>query len=244
MQIKIALCDDEKISAEIISGAAKSSFQQHGIDTNIEIFYSTKDLENRMRTVRFDLLLLDIDMPDVDGIAYGRKLREENNFIDIIYISNREDRVFEALRVNPRTFIRKSCFLEEAPRLAEAYIAAHKKEDAPTILVHKKDFELRFPINDIIYIEGSGRSQLLYTKSEHEPITINRSMGELEAELSTFHFLRIHKGFLVNYQFIQKIGNNEVLLTTGTSIPISRRKIKEIREEFLQLMMEEQAKII
>ena len=64
-------------------------------------------------------------------------------------------------------------------------------------------------------------------------------MQELEEELSGYGLLRIHKGYLLNYRFIRRIGDNEVTLTNGEKLPISRRKYQEIREAYMVLMQNE-----
>ena len=69
-----------------------------------------------------------------------------------------------------------------------------------------------------------------------EPMELHRSMQELEEELTPQGFLRIHKGYLLNYRFIRRIGDNEVTLTSEERLPISRRKYQEIRDAYMELM--------
>lgn len=242
--LKIAICDDERISAEIIAAAAKSAFGQKGIDTEGTIFQSVEELDAGMKTHRYDLLLLDIDMPDMDGIAYGRKLREEQNPVHIVYITNHEERVFEALQVHPGTFIRKSELIERAHQIVESWLMAHRKETPPALVIHRKDCEQKLFIHEIIYIESRGRYQYIHTRMEKDPVSMIQSMEFLEGQLSEHGFLRIHKSFLVNYQCIRKISDNKIVLTNGEEIPVSRRKVKSIREEYLRLMTKDEIVLV
>lgn len=242
--IRIAICDDEKISADIISAAAHSAFHQKGIEIETDIFLSVSDLDQHLKIGHYNLLLLDIDIPGTDGIAYAKKLRAQHNNIPIIYVSNREDRIFESLTVHPYTFIRKSYLLEDAPLLVESYLKAHPVKKEPALLIQKKESILRLPIKNIIYVEGNKRYQLLHIKNEANPVSVIRSMELFETELAAYDFLRIHKGYLVNYKYIQEIGDGLATLTTGEQLPVSRRKITSIKEEFLNLLIKEGAPLI
>ncbi|MBR0409357.1 MAG: LytTR family transcriptional regulator [Clostridia bacterium] len=86
------------------------------------------------------------------------------------------------------------------------------------------------------YIEGSGKIQLAHIVGKEQPTELHKSMQELEEELTPQGFLRIHKGYLLNYRFIRRIGDNEVSLTSGELLPISRRKYQEIRDAYMELM--------
>ncbi len=70
---------------------------------------------------------------------------------------------------------------------------------------------------------------------------LRKQMQQLEEELSAQGFLRIHKGYLVNYRFIRKICDMDVILTTEERLPVSRRRLTEIREGYMELMQSEGA---
>ena len=86
------------------------------------------------------------------------------------------------------------------------------------------------------YIEGSGKTQMVHIVGKEQPTELHKSMQELEEELASQGFLRIHKGYLLNYRFIRRIGDNEVTLTNDEKLPISRRKYQEIRDAYMDLM--------
>lgn len=120
-KIRVAVCDDEENVGEIVSGTAVAAFAKKGIAADVETFVSSSALLRRFGDVVFDLMFLDIDMPGTDGIALGEKLRKMNNGTDIIYVSNREDRVFDALKVRPFGFVRKSNFIGDITEAVTRY---------------------------------------------------------------------------------------------------------------------------
>ena len=121
-KLRLAICDDESVVLSVVSGAIASAFKKKGIQVEVMTFRRVKDLEERMKEVEFQLLFLDIDMPEMDGITFAKRVRASNSRTDIIFVSSREDKVFDALRTNPGGFIRKGRFLEDAPEVIETWL--------------------------------------------------------------------------------------------------------------------------
>lgn len=232
----VAVCDDERAALSILKGAIISAFQTHDVIATVELFERPRDLLRRMAECRFDLLFLDIEMPEINGLSLGRQLRKNNNPIDIIYISNREDLVFDALRVNPKGFIRKSKFLQDVSGVIDSYFASQPGETVSHLLIQDKDQISYINLSELMYIEGAGKNQLAHVRNQKEPVELHRQMQELEEELTGAGFIRVHKGFLVNYRFIRRIEDIEVVLTDGTEVPMSRRKAQETRSAYMELM--------
>lgn len=234
--IKVAVCDDEENVIEIISSTIKSAFSKKGITADIEAFVTTTGLMRRMNDVVFELLFLDIDIPGMDGIAFGSKLREKQDMTEIVYVSNREDRVFEALSVRPFAFVRKSNFITDIAECVGRYIKHVSRSGGNALVLQGKGGIVNISIDEIKYFEGSGKSQLMYVRGKDQPFTVYRSMEKLEEELSAQGFIRIHKGILVNYKYISKILVGEVEMTDGTLLPLSRRKATDIKHKYLDLL--------
>ena len=228
-KMRLAICDDESVVLSVVSGAIASAFKKKGIQVEVMTF-------RRMKEVEFQLLFLDIDMPEMDGITFAKKVRASNSRTDIIFVSSREDKVFDALRTNPGGFIRKGRFLEDAPEVIETWLKNRPKEEAPRLLVQGVRETSSYALDTILYIEGEGKIQNLYIMNQKEPAQLRRSMQELEEVLTPQGFLRIHKGYLVNYKYIRRLEDTEAVLTNGERIPLSRRRVQEIRKRYLELM--------
>lgn len=241
-RVTAIVCDDDKTARGIIANAIQSEFFSLGVEAEITLCTSGTELLARLTTADYNLLFLDIDMPGASGIQLGQKLREENNTIDIIFVSNREDRVFDSLKVEPIGFIRKSHLIEDIPDVLHRYWKHHKKSlDSKMLVAETKERIISVPLKDVIYFEGARNCQMLYMKDGKEPCQIRRNLKELEDELATDGFIRVHKGFLVNYNYIRLIEQDNVLLTDGRRIPLSRRKHQEVKSRFLQLMQKDGA---
>lgn len=236
-RLRVVVCDDDPTALKLIEDGIADVFRRHDVDAAVTLFLSSEELRDALKLRRYDLLLLDIDMPGMDGITLGKELRERRDQVDILFISNREDLVFDSLRVNPVGFIRKSKFLDDMSGVVGQYLEARSQRSRRPVVVLKEGSSVRpVPVSSIVYVEGQRKHQLVHVRGEERPVTLLRTMGELEEELSGEGFIRIHKGYLVNYRFIQMIEGGEVLLSTGERLPMSRRKDRETKDRLMELV--------
>lgn len=245
--LKVAVCDDDDCALDGIAGAAEAAFRRHGEQAAVERFHSMRQLNERMKEQRFDLLLLDIDMPKVDGIRFGLYLRENKDRSEIVYVSNREDRVFESFQVHPFGFVRKSHFLKDIGAVIDAFLAARREEDkeGDQLLVPQgKSGIVSIPIRSIIYIEGSGKQQIVHLDDRKDVLVLRSSMENLESKVAGKGFLRIQKGYLVNYRRISVIARTQAELTNGEVLPLSRSNAARIREEYLRLSQADRSTLL
>lgn len=237
MKIKIALCDDDARALPVIAGAAESAFNAQGIQTEIYRFSSGAALLQATERTHFHLLLLDIEMPEMDGIDVGKKLRAIDDDVKIVYVSEAETRVFESFQVQPLGFVRKSNFLNDIAAVVELYVKTSSQEEAGDYLeLSTRSGLLTLKSKQVRYIEGSRNYQLLYMDGKKEPVEVKMTMERLEAMTAPFGFIRVHKGYLVNYLYIQRVSSGEVTLVDGTEIPIGRSKVGEVKIKYLTLI--------
>lgn len=234
MKLRIALCDDDRTALPVIAGAAESAFRNQGIRTELQSYQSGKALLEALVTNRFDIILLDIDMPGLDGIEVGRRIREMKNGTQIIFVSECESRVFESFEVQPLGFVRKSNFLNDIAAVVRLYIkTCIQEQNSEYMEFETRSGLLNLKIRQIRYIEGSRNYQFLYLEDSKEPTEIKMTLDKLEEILEPHGFIRIHKGYLVNCQFIQRIQNTQLSLQDGTDLPIGRSKMGEVKSKFL-----------
>lgn len=237
MQIKIALCDDDVNALPIIAGAADSAFRAKGIRPEIVKFTTGKELLESMEKNRYHIVLLDIEMPQTDGIAVGRQIRDRGDNTPIIFVSECESRVFESFLIQPLGFVRKSNFLNDIAAVVELYLRTCAQEQNSEYLEFStRNGILTLKSKQIRFIEGSRNYQMLYTVSSQEPIEIKMTMDKLQTMTESQGYIRIHKGYLVNFRYIQRIQSNQLTLQDGTELPIGRSKMAEVKSKYLSLL--------
>ena len=233
--ITIAICDDDKMALTVISGAVRSIFENNGVSPQIKLYSSAVKLREELDTLVPQLIMLDIQLPQVDGIEFVKQIRKLGNKADVVFVSNHEERVFDCFEVNPFGFVRKSNFLKDMLDVVNRYVASRQGQAGSQVidLPTRSNGRIHIPVADILYFEGNGMYQLLFLRDGKQEVIASR-MDHLEDALREHGFMRIHKGFLVNYRYISRLDKCEATLINGTAVPISRRKSKDIRQQYLQ----------
>ncbi|MBQ6539518.1 MAG: response regulator transcription factor [Oscillospiraceae bacterium] len=235
-RLRIAACDDEP---EILDGFAyiiRECFAYHNVSVELDKYTDPTALAKAFKVGRYDLLFLDIDMPKINGIALARKLREAGSKVDIIYVSSKENLVFKVFDVHPFSFIRKNKFFEEIGGVIRLYLSNRSDDNINKLVINSKSGIVAFDLTNAIYIESTGKTQTVYYSGGQPSAEIKVTMQELDEKLTEKGFIRVHRGFLVNYKYIASIKDNMILLTTGGDVPMSRRSAGEVKDRYLRFM--------
>lgn len=232
--VKVAICDDEVLMVEEIESYIQelSSIYSKVIET--EIFYSGEDFCKRLDNgCDFDIIFMDIEMNKLNGIDAIKKLRENNYYTLVIYVSSKQNYYKELFEVQPFQFILKPINKEE---FFEKFNLAYKR-------VHNKNYYfefiirttvLRIPIKDIIYFESCKRCIILETiKGSYK---FYMKLSKIKDELEDHYFLHLHQSYLVNLEYIKEMHYDYVVLFNDKVISISERKRKAIREEYANMI--------
>lgn len=235
-KLTLAICDDDPAFRALLHAALDRAFSRCGMDIAAVEASSAEELSALLGHMSFDLIFLDIDMPGTDGIRFGEALRARGVLSEIVYVSNMDERVYDIFRVHPWSFIRKSRYADELDAVVEEYVRARRLRGGQILLQTEQGKTLPLEPSKLIYAEASGKSQKLFLSDRGDPALVRASLRELEAQLVPHGFIRIHKGFLVNYRFIHKITSRSVRLDTGAELPIGRDRLVAAREQYLALM--------
>ena len=234
--LKIALLDDDKTALLISKGAIESFFQEKNIAISLDAFSSPVNFLAMAKEENYRLVFLDIDMPELNGLEVGEQVKAINPQTDIIYLSQREDLVFDTLKLHPFGFIRKSKIIQDFANVLELFVntALSTNSENKKITISSKTETISADIDSIMYIEGNRNYQTFYLK-DGSTFDARVLMGDLEIKLKEHGFIRVHKGYLVNFLFIRTIGVNEVTLTNNKILPMSNKRKDSIMEEYLAI---------
>lgn len=235
MNLKIAVCDDEPLFRERISGVVKDNLKKQGIeDYTIDIFQSGKELCAEKEKVRkYDALFLDINMPDENGMQVAEEVRKLHPNILLVFITSYIDFAPAGYQLNALRYILKDSleeYLPEAVRTILRKVELEKLELSYEFLEGKQTFSLA----DLYYIE-SKRHKLEFHLELGEQYTLYGKLDDVESQLQTYNFVRIHKSFLVNYKHIQSVENYKLYLKNGEVLPIPRERFRQVKERYYEL---------
>lgn len=238
--LKLAVCDDEKAVLDIVSGGIRSAFAEYGVETEIDRFLTGAELEYRLRATPYDIVFLDIEIRNEDGVELAKHFRENRGSAELVFISSHMERVFETFQTQPFGFVRKNNFMRDIAEVAERYVKRllPREEERKIVLKGSNTMET-FRLDEIEYIEGAQRYQIVsFRDREKTQRQVSSTMEYIENRLSGEGFYRVHKGFIINFAGIEQIGTETVTMHSGAVIPVSRAKKKEFREKYLDYIRE------
>lgn len=236
-EIHIAVCDDDEIVCEAICARITKFMSGCDITAVCDKYTSPEFLRKNITSNarKYDVVFLDIDMPKLDGVALGHDIRRSGKPIDIVFVSNREDKVFDTFAVRPFGFIRKNNFTHDLHDTLRSYIKMRIEDDSfVAFMTNNNSVTRSVRVSDIVYIESFRYKQYVYM-SDGEKIEIRMTMKELEEKLAPFDIVRVYQGYIVNFRYIQRIERNRLVLNYNgeTPISISREKTQELKARYL-----------
>ncbi|MGN0815028.1 MAG: LytR/AlgR family response regulator transcription factor [Candidatus Coproplasma sp.] len=231
--LRVCICDDDLPSLTVYAAAVKASFNKYGEAAEVDTYNCVASLRNRMDKISYDIIFLDIDMPGEDGITFAKSLRKVDNSVPVVFVTAREDRMFDTFAVRPFGFVRKCVFLDDLNEAVRLFLEAKPDLVADMIMFSTSSGGFQVNAKQIIYIESNLHTQCVYLNDKNK-FELRLGMDSLEKLLAEKRFIRIHKGYIVNYRYIKRIDNTEVYLTTGQVLPLSRSKKKEVKALWLE----------
>ncbi|MFU0827966.1 MAG: Stage 0 sporulation A-like protein [Lachnoclostridium sp.] len=231
MIVQIAVCDDEMIFLENFIQQITTQFLKADMEICVKSYTNGTSLLEECRKIPFDVLFLDIEMPDISGIEIAETIRAVNPFVNIIFVTNQDDMVFQSIHYKPFRFLRKRYLEDELPEAIHALAKKIRSENQYYTIKFNNSFK-QIRITDIIYLESYKHDIFLYTKDEK--YRIRSKMERMEKELEVYGFIRVHSGFLVNYRYIYSIDKTKIVLSNKKIIPVSRYRLKNVKQK-LQL---------
>ena len=243
--LKVAILDDNQTALMISTSAVEAFLKEKNAEYKLFSFSNPLNFLASAKEEKFDLSFLDIDMPEMNGLEVADQLSEIAKNGQIIFLSQREDLVFECLKFHPFGFIRKSKLIDDFSLMMNQWYqtVSNTESDETKIDFVDKTKTVSFKIKEIVYIEGDRNYQKVVLKDKSSQ-NIRVAMGQLEEKLREHGFIRIHKGYLLNYLYIRSITNDEVVLTTGISLPMSKKRRDEIMKQYMAFSRKSSAVII
>ena len=227
--IKIGICDDEKIILEILQEIILECLKELNFKAEIVLFNKGKELlETEME---LDILFLDIEMPQMDGIEVGKELRRKGEECKIIVATSRKERFKEAFCIDTFRFVTKPFEIEEIREALEEAVTALGGMEK--IEVYKERVKCDILQRDILYIEAVDSSvEIVLNEGIFRKET---SLTELEKELDEKVFFRINRQCIVNMAHIKKYEKGTVLIN-GENKKVSQRRKKEFVMTYREYM--------
>lgn len=234
--MKIVICDDSKSDALAAKEVIKQTLHGLHIKAEFDYYSNATDIERKLiiKKEPLDILILDIDMPEISGIELAERLRANNLKLIIIFLSNHEEYVFKAIEFQPFRYIRKIKLKAEMPLAIKAAARSIELQRDKQIVLNTDDGEIRVMISEIIYFETERRKIAIHLQNGGK-LLVNKTISQIQEEISNEKFIMIHRSCIVNANYISNMKDSIIYLKNGEQLLASRRKFKDIKQQVLIL---------
>lgn len=235
--VQIAICDDENAVINQIESFLLSICSREGIRVDIDAFNSGNTLEKEVISgTRYDLIFLDIQMENGDGITAAENIRRIDDNALLVYVSGYDKYLMELFRLDVFAFVKKPINEKKFQNIFwEAYQKICRKSFYYSF--RYKNEEYKIPCRDILYFESFGRQIKVHCKDESIQV-FNGKLSDVEDVMKKGKtpFLRLHQSYLVNYFLIRSRTKKEVVLINGERLSISEERQKKFDLEYGRLL--------
>ena len=233
--IKIAFCDDDSSVLSDLHGLLALYRAEKNKDIDDHTFHSPLDLIAEIeRGARFDILFLDVLMPGENGIDAATEIRNYDKNAKIIFLTSSSEFAVQSYTVNAFYYQLKPICTESFFHLMDAVLSQCEKEQASSLILHCKTGITRIKPAQLEYCEVIHRTLFIHLTSGKVLECIG-SLDELGKQLIPFgSFLRPHRSYLVNLEYIQDLSYRAITMSCLAEIPIPRGKYNEIKNAFLE----------
>lgn len=225
--MKIVICDDMQEDLDLISTYIMKCANDLNIEIECNSYMNGKDLLNNIND-ELDVVFLDIDMPKPNGIDIANTLNEKFPELNIVFITNHSNLVFDVIKFRPLGFVRKNKIEDE---MKQALIRVQNEIYNNSVVFQNL---MVIKMNDILYMESKRHNIEIHTKEKVQ--TVRATMSEYEQKLKPYGFVRIHKGFIVNMKFICRINGRIVKLDNGIELISGGNYNKNVREAYAKFI--------
>ncbi len=243
--LEIAICDDEAAQTrQLAELLQKYMCLRPDLEGQLHFFDSSRDLLIQAEACGgYDLYILDIIMPEPNGIEAGLHLKELNRSSEIIYLTGSRDYAVESYRVCAFQYLLKPV---EMVRFFEVLDAAAEKirntgrHRRSAVLISTKNGPRRILLNDILYAERIKRFVRYYcTNGSVDSLSLRIPFRQaVEPLTADTRFCRCGSSFAFNFQHVTGIENQTVLLDTGQSVTIPRASVSSFRQAWAKFWLE------
>ncbi len=229
--LKIAICDDEKIFCDILDEKITKVLNCMEETFVLKVYTNTEDL--RKSELPFDVIFLDIKMPNQTGLQFAQEMRCKGNESSVIFISAFPEFVFDAFPLGAEDFLCKPIDETKLHAVLLRMIEKKRTLDTNTLWIQTNQWCKSIKLQSIFYCEVINR--IIYIHTKHEVLHYYGKMEDLSNHLDD-RFYRCHRSYFVNLDFVMTYANGEIILENLEHIPVSRLRQKEFMQYMLQYM--------
>lgn len=230
MAYRVAIVDDSETDAQFVRDLLIDWSENRQLGIQAQIFSSAESFLFRYAEDKdWDILLLDIEMGAMDGVTMAKRVRRDNEAVQIVFITGYSDYISEGYEVAALHYLMKPVNREKLLSVLDRAMEKRRQQERCLILECAGEL-VRIPFYEIRYLDVRQNYVTVHAKEDH---TVKRTLGDLEKELDN-RFFRVGRSMIVNLSFIQRVTKTEVRLSDGTVLPLPRGAYEPLNRAIIQ----------
>lgn len=218
MAYRIAICDDSVTDALYVQEILTAWATKRQIEVQTEVFPCAENfLFHYAEDKDYDILLLDIEMGAMDGVTMAKRVRQDNEAVQIVFITGYSDYIAEGYEVAALHYLMKPVNKEKLLTVLDRALEKRKQNERFLYLELSGEM-VRLPFYEIRYLDVHQNYVTVHGKRDY---TVKRTLGDFEKELDD-RFSRVGRGMILNLKYIQRVTKTEVRLSDGTILSLPR----------------------
>ena len=238
--LQIAVCDDNIDELSNMVQLINQYRSSKHLDCEYAIFQNGFDLVSALeKGKRFDIYCLDIIMPGFMGIDVAKEIRVFDKTAPILFFTSSPEFALESYSVKAINYVLKPISKEKLfftfDDILER-IKAEKNDDA--VIVKSNEGIQKILISNLVFAEVIGRNVLYHLVSGKVIECAHNFSSVCDNLLKYGHFIKTHRSYIVNMQYVDTIENHQVTLQNCSTVPVAQAKTREIKELYLAYQMD------
>lgn len=230
MDYRIAICDDKQEDREYVQQLTARWAQQRGNQMEMTEFCSAEQFLFSCPQPDFDLLLLDIEMGEMDGVSLAKQVRRTNELMQIVFITGYSDYITEGYEVAALHYLMKPVKEEKLfVVLDRAVERLHKNTKVLTLETAEE--MVRVPLYQVSALEVQRNYVTVHARQDY---TVKKSLSELMEQLDE-RFFRVGRSAVVNLNDISRVTRSDIYLTDGRIIPLPRGAYDKLNRAIIHM---------
>ena len=228
--MRIAICDDEKVIREEIASMLDEYFQANNMVCALDQF---ADGESFVKVHEdYDLVFMDYQLPDGNGIDFAKRVRQENQSIFIVFSTSFQEHVFESFTLDTFRYLVKPISKTSVFDAMDAFVRIYQTNRK--IIINTLENDRYVDADEVMYIEADRKYTTVRTTAG--AYRSYRAISKYEAEINNSHFYRTHRSYIVNMKYISVIEKKTISLTNGEKIVISPKNYEEFIKSYMSYL--------
>ena len=231
--MKIAICEDDTTQQNILTTALDSYRTPAGEHVQYDVYHNGLDLLASINTHPYNVLLLDILMPGFTGMDTAREIRESNEKIPIIFLTTSQEFAVESYRVHAFDYLMKPVDQNALFETLDRAFSMTESTLEKSILVQTAKAVYVLSLSQIEFVEINNRT-LSFHLIDGTVKSISGRLSDYEDTLLSHpEFLKIHRSYIINMDFMKALNQKSFITLTGNEVPISRNLLPAIQKRYI-----------